>query len=131
MVKATFTTTALLMSALLLLPVHLAAAEMMQYTYIKPLLLAAIDAPDGKASGVLTGPLASLLRTITGSKYPLLATVTTVGDFSQPGCKRLNLQLQQQGIRTTSDESGNLKVNYGLNLCRNGEAPLRGSELRD
>jgi hypothetical protein len=130
MVKAAFTTTAILTSALLL-PVHLAASEMTQYTHIKPLLLAAIDASDGKASGMLTGPLASLFRTTTGSKCPLLATVTTVGDFSQPGCKRLNLHLQQQGVRTVSDESGNFEVNYGLNLCRNGEAPLQGSELRD
>lgn len=129
MVKATFTTTALLMSALLL-PVHLAAAEMTQYTHIKPLLLAAIDAPDGKASGILTGPLASLFRTTTSSKFPLLATVTTVGDFSQPGCKRLNLHLQQQGVTTTSDGNGKFDVNYGLNLCRNGEAPLQGSESR-
>lgn len=130
MVKAPFEITALLTSVLLL-PAHLVAAETAQYTHIKPLLLAAIDAPDGKASGILTGPLASLFKTTTGSKYPLLATVTIVGNFSQSGCKRLNLHLQQQGVRTASDESGIFEVSYGLNLCRNGEAPLRGSELRN
>lgn len=128
--RPSFAITAFLASALLL-PAQVVTAEMRQYAHIKPLLLAAIDAPDGKSSGMLTGQLASFFRKVTGSKYPLLATVTTVGNFSQPGCKRLNLHLQQQGVKKTSDENGNFDVSYGLNFCRNGEAPSRGSELRN
>jgi hypothetical protein len=99
---------------------------MKEYTHIKPLLLEAIDAPGGQAAGIVTGPLAGFFRQTTRSQSPIVATVTTTGSFKQPGCKRLNLHLKQGDVQTASGEMRNFEVSYGLNLCRNGEAPQAG-----
>jgi len=100
-----------------------AMAAMATYPNIKPLLIEAIDAPDGKSEGVVTGPLAGFFRQTTGSQQPVIATVTTVASFDQPGCKRLNLHLKQAGVQTISGEKKDFDVNYGFNLCRDGNAP--------
>ena len=42
---------------------------------VKQLLLMAIDAPDGKASGVLTDAIADRFRQTTGSSLPVLVEV--------------------------------------------------------
>ncbi len=106
-----------------------AMAEMPTYPNIKPLLIEAIDAPDGKSGGVVTGPLTGFFRQTTGSQQPVIATVTTVAKFDQPGCKRLNLHLKQPGVQTTSGEKKDFDVNYGFNLCRNGDAPDKQSRM--
>lgn len=109
---------------------HTAIAEMAEYTRIKPLLLQALDTPDGSASGILTGEVASFFRRTTQSVYPLVATVTTVGEFSQPGCKRLNLHLMQQGVRTVSGVNKAFDVAYGINFCRDGDVPQIGTKYQ-
>lgn len=96
---------------------------------IKPLLIQAIDAPGGRMSAVLTGDIANFFKGVTRSSHPVIANVTTVGSFNQPGCKRLNLHLQQQLDETVSGESQGFDVAYGINLCRDGDAPDRGSIL--
>jgi len=107
---------------------HAIVAEMMEYTRIKPLLLQAIDAPDGRARGILKGEVASFFRRTTQSDRPLVATVTTVGEFSQPDCKRLNLHLSQQGVRTVSGDRKAFDAAYGINFCRDGDVPQIGSK---
>lgn len=72
---------------------HSAQQGTAEYTHLKLLLIRAIDAPDGKASAVLTGDVANFFKTVTRSSYPVIANITTVGSFNQPGCKRLNLHL--------------------------------------
>lgn len=110
---------------------HSAKAEMVKYASIKPLLIQAIDDLEGKASGILTGNVASYLRKATHSNLPLMANVTTVGVFSQPGCKRLNLHLSQPGVVTTSGEKKNFDLAYGINFCRDGDIPRMGSKYKD
>lgn len=122
MVRVTLATIAVLMFVLVF-PVYSAVAEMKEYTHIKPLLLEAIDAQDGKVIGIVTGPVAGFFRQTTRSQSPIVATVTAIGSFKQLGCKRLNLHLKQGGVKTASGEMRDFKVSYGLNLCRNGEAP--------
>ncbi len=102
---------------------HSAQQGTAEYTHIKPLLIQAIDAPDGKVSAVLTGDVANFFKRVTRSSYPVMANVTTVGSFDQPGCKRLNLHLQQRGVETTTGELRNFDVAYGINFCRDGDAP--------
>jgi len=70
-----------------------------------------------------------LFRQKTGSQQPVIATVTTVARFDQPGCKRLNLHLKQSGVQTTSGEEKDFDVNDGFNLCRNGDAPDKQSRM--
>lgn len=89
---------------------------------IKPLLLMAIEAPDGKAKGELVGEVAQKFRNTTGSISPVMAEVTTLQHFSE-GCKRLNLRLWQDDVQTERGRTA-FAIDYGLNLCRDGMPPL-------
>lgn len=109
---------------------QLAMAEVPEYTNIKSLLIQAIDDPEGKADGVLTGNIASFFRKETHSNLPLLVNVSTAGEFSQPGCKRLNLHFRQPGVKTTTGEKKDFDLAYGINFCKDGDAPQAGSSYR-
>lgn len=93
-------------------------------TTVKQLLLMAIDAPDGKASGVLTDSIADRLRQTTGSTLPVLVEVSTLKHFRQDGCRRLNLRIRQEGAG-----KGQFGIDYGINLCRDGSPPTEGMDL--
>jgi hypothetical protein len=104
-------------------------AKAAQYDSPKALLIQAIDAPDGKASGELVGPVAELFRQATGSSAPVLADVSTIKSFQQEGCKRLQLRLQQGGVKGKDGKQGEVVFNYELNLCRDGSPPIEGMDL--
>ncbi len=91
---------------------------------VKQLLLMAIDAPDGKVSGVLNDPIADRFRQATGSTLPVLVEVSTLKHFRQEGCRRLNLRIRQEG--TGKEQFG---IDYGINLCRDGSPPTEGIDL--
>ena len=91
---------------------------------VKQLLLMAIDAPDGKASGVLTDAIADRFRQTTGSPLPILVEVSTLKHFRQEGCRRLNLRIRQEGAG-----KGQFGIDYGINLCRDGSPPTEGMDL--
>jgi hypothetical protein len=91
---------------------------------VKQLLLMAIDAPDGKASGVLTDAVADKFRETTGSPLPVLVEVSTLKHFRQEGCRRLNLRIRQEGAG-----KGQFGIDYGINLCRDGSPPTEGMDL--
>ncbi|TXF13562.1 hypothetical protein [Pelomicrobium methylotrophicum] len=106
--------------AMVLMPITHAA----EYTSAKPLLLQAIDAPDGRAQGEIVGPIADKFRETTKSSAPVMAEVTTLKSFKQEGCKRLNLRLSQAGVPTKDRGTTEFVVNYGINLCRDGSPPI-------
>lgn len=93
-------------------------------TTVKHLLLMAIDAPDGKASGVLTDSIADRFRQTTGSTLPVLVEVSTLKHFRQDGCRRLNLRIRQEWAG-----KGQFGIDYGINLCRDGSPPTEGMDL--
>ena len=93
-------------------------------TTVKQLLLMAIDAPDGKATGVLNDPIADRFRQATGSTLPVLVEVSTLKHFRQEGCRRLNLKIRQEGAG-----KGQFGIEYGINLCRDGSPPTEGMDL--
>ena len=93
-------------------------------TTVKQLLLMAIDAPDGKATGVLNDPIADRFRQATGSTLPVLVEVSTLKHFRQEGCRRLNLRIRQEGAG-----KGQFGIEYGINLCRDGSPPTEGMDL--
>lgn len=91
---------------------------------VKQLLMMAIDAPDGKASGVLTDAVADKFRETTGSPLPVLVEVSTLKHFRQEGCRRLNLRIRQEG-----EGKRQFGIDYGINLCRDGSPPTEGMDL--
>ncbi len=91
---------------------------------VKQMLLMAIDAPDGKAGGVLTDSIADRFREMTGSPLPVLVEVSTLKHFRQEGCRRLSLRIRQEGAG-----KGQFGVEYGINLCRDASPPTEGVDL--
>ncbi len=110
----------------MVLSVSASAAE---YSGIKQLLLAAIDASDGRTSGFILGHIAEKFKRTTGSSAPILAEVSTIKSFKQDGCKRLNVRLTQGGVATSEGRTADVGMDYGLNLCRNGSPPTEGIDL--
>lgn len=105
------------------------AVHAAEYTNAKPLLLQAIDAPDGRAQGEIVGPIADKFRETTQSSAPVMAEVTTLKSFKQEGCKRLNLRLKQANVMTKEGKPVEFAVDYGINLCRDGSPPTEGMDL--
>ncbi len=91
---------------------------------VKQLLLMAIDAPDGKASGVLADAITDRFRQATGSTLPVLVEVSTLKHFRQDGCRRLNLRIGQEWAG-----KGQFGIEYGINLCRDGSPPTEGMDM--
>ncbi len=112
----------ILITLLLITSAALVSAQ--SSTTVKQLLLMAIDAPDGKASGVLTDAVADKFRETTGSSLPVLVEVSTLKHFRQEGCRRLNLRIRQEGAGR-----GQFGIDYGINLCRDGSPPTEGMDL--
>ena len=115
-------TTRILTTLLLLALPALVLAE--PSATVKQLLLMAIDAPDGKASGFLTDAIADRFRETTGLPLPVLVEVSTLKHFRQEGCRRLNLRIRQEGAG-----KGQFGIDYGINLCRDGGPPTEGIDL--
>lgn len=95
-----------------------------EFASTKPLLLRAIDAPDGRAGGTITGQIADKFRQTTGSAAPVIAEVTTLKAFKQEGCKRLNLRVSQVDVPTKEGKLVPFGIDYGINLCRDGRPPV-------
>lgn len=90
----------------------------------KVLLVQAIDAPDGKAHGILVGELATALSARMQTAAPILLDVSTLKRYRQEGCRRLNLRIRQDAVvlpGTTQPQSKFLDV--GINYCRDGSPP--------
>lgn len=100
-----------------------------EYTNTKPLLLQAIDAPDGRAQGEIVGPIADKFRETTKSNAPVMVEVTTLKSFKQEGCKRLNVRMKQADVPTKDGGKTEFAVDYGINLCRDGSPPTEGMDL--
>ncbi|MDO9227354.1 MAG: hypothetical protein Q8M09_11885 [Pseudomonadota bacterium] len=107
----------LVIAAGMLLSVASLASE---YTSAKPLLLQAIDAPDGRSKGILVGTVAEKFVSTTGSSAPVRVEVTTVKRFKQEGCRRLNLRMSQADVPTKDGRKVVFAMDYGINLCRDG-----------
>lgn len=110
---------------MVLIPITHAA----EYTSAKPLLLQAIDAPDGRAQGEIVGPIADKFRETTKSNAPVMVEVTTLKSFKQEGCKRLNVRMKQADVPTKDGGKTEFAVDYGINLCRDGSPPTEGMDL--
>jgi hypothetical protein len=99
------------------------AALALEVTDLRPLLVAAIDAPDGTSSGLLAGPLAEVLRSRGVSAAPLLVEVSTLIVYRQPGCRRLNVRFQQRDVKIGDTPPSDRELVFQLNYCRDGRPP--------
>ena len=106
-----------------------AYASALEYTSVKQLMVRAIDAADGKASGFVLGQIADKFQRTTGSSARVKADVTTIKSFQQDGCKRLNVRLTQSGVPTSDGRLVDFGIDYGLNMCRDGSPPTEGMDL--
>jgi hypothetical protein len=90
----------------------------------KVLMLAAIDAPDGRAAGKLTGELADAITQRFSATSALFMEVTTLARYAQDGCRRLNVRFWQEGVRLAAGQAQEKQtIDIGINYCRNGQPP--------
>jgi len=95
----------------------------------KALLMQALNAPDGKAKGIIEGQEADKIHAVTGASDPVKAEVSTIRKFKQEGCSRLKLRLIQPNAPTKDGKRVDFALDYELNLCRDGSPPSEGIDL--
>ena len=95
-------------------------------TEVRTLMLAAFDAPDGAAAGVLTGPTAASISQRFGTTSPILVDVQTLQPLPQPGCRRLQVRFSQQDVQLPGSPAPRPQVmEFGVDFCRDGQPPRR------
>jgi hypothetical protein len=67
---------------------------------LKQHLIAAIDAPNGRSGGDLSGPMADFFKAQTRSSNPVKVQVRTLSKFAEAGCARLEATLMQDAVPT-------------------------------
>jgi len=96
---------------------------------LKQVLIAAIDAPDGRSDGDLSGRMAEFLKGQRRSPAPVRVQVRTLSKFATAGCARLEATLIQDDVPTKDGQRVPFAVRYELNLCRDGQPPSEGIDL--
>lgn len=90
----------------------------------RPLLLAAIDAPDGRAHGVLSGPMADAITARFKATSPIYIDVSTERRYTQQGCRRLKVSFWQDGAQLPGEPGPRRRtIDFGINYCRDGLPP--------
>ena len=70
---------------------------------LKQVLIAAIDAPDGRSDGDLSGRMAEFFKGQTRSSGQVRVQVRTLRKFAEAGCARLEATLIQDDVPTKED----------------------------
>ena len=88
------------------------------------LLISAIDAPDGKAHGILTGELAETITRHFKATSPIHVDVGTEKRYAQEGCRRLKVSFWQDGVLLPNATVPRRQtIEFGIDYCRDGMAP--------
>ena len=96
----------------------------------RPLLLAALRAPDGQAHGMLGGEIADAIRQRFQASGPIYIDVTTLHRYIQPGCSRLNVKFWQDNVRLPgATDPQRQTIEFGINYCLDG-LPPKSLEIR-
>jgi hypothetical protein len=91
---------------------------------IKPLMIEAIDSPQGQAYGRLTGELVDAIGRQFRTSAPINVDVVTLVRYAEEGCRRLSVLIWQEGVRLRQgDPGGRQSVEFGINYCRSGLPP--------
>ena len=115
-------------AAVLLATMVLGAAAMAQDRIAvhdaRPLLIAAIDSPDGLAHGVLVGDIADAITQRFKGTTPIHIDVSTERRYAQPGCSRLKLRFWQDGVQLPGVPAPRRQtIEFGVDYCRDGQPP--------
>lgn len=90
----------------------------------RPVMLAAIQASDGEAHGVLIGDVADAITRRFGATSPIFIDVTTELRYQQPGCNRLKVLFWQDGVLLPDAKSRRRQtMEFGINYCLDGLPP--------
>jgi hypothetical protein len=90
----------------------------------RALLVAAIEAPDGQAHGILAGELADAITQRFKATTPIYIDVTTERRYAQAGCSRLKVRFWQDGVQVPGTAAPRRQtVDFGINYCRDGQPP--------
>ena len=90
----------------------------------KALMLAAIDATDGQALGVLVGAVADAITRQFKGTTPIYIDVSTERRYAQSGCSRLKVRFWQDGVQLPGVPAPRRQtVDFGINYCRDGQPP--------
>jgi hypothetical protein len=117
-------TSSLALALALCAPMTVGAQERIAVPDARPLLLAAIDAPDGRAHGVLSGPIADAITARFKSTSPVYIDVSTERRYAQAGCRRLKVSFWQNGVQLPGAPAPRRQtIDFGLNYCRDGLPP--------
>ena len=100
------------------------AQERLPVRDARQLMLSALDAPDGKAHGVLAGEVADAISKRFNATTPIYIDVSTEKRYAQPGCSRLNVHFWQEGVRPPDAKTPRKQtIEFGLNYCATGLPP--------
>lgn len=90
----------------------------------RPVLLAALQAADGTAHGVLTGEVAEAITQRFEATSPIYIDVSTEKRYRQPGCRRLKVLFWQDGVRLPEAKTARRQtIEFGINYCLDGLPP--------
>ena len=90
----------------------------------RPVMLAAIQASNGEAHGVLTGDVANAISQRFGASSPIFIDVTTERRYQQPGCSRLKVLFWQDGVLLPGAKAPRKQtMEFGINYCLDGLPP--------
>lgn len=95
-----------------------------EVTEIKPLLIEAIDSPQGQAHGRLAGELVDAIGRQFSTTAPINVDVVALIRYAEEGCRRLSVLVWQEGVRLRQGDPGSRQsVEFGINYCRSGLPP--------
>ena len=90
----------------------------------RPVMLAALQASDGQAHGILTGEMADAITKRFGATSPIYIDVTTEKRYAQAGCSRLKVTFWQDGVLLPDSEAPRRQtMDFGINYCLDGRPP--------
>lgn len=90
----------------------------------RPLMLAALQAGNGEAHGVLTGDIAEAITKRFGAASPIYIDVATERRYAQAGCARLKVTFWQEGVQLPSAAAPRRQtIEFGINYCLDGRPP--------
>lgn len=95
-----------------------------QVTEARPLMVKALQASDGQAHGMLTGPMAEAISQRFQSRAPILIDVVTERRLPQAGCARLKVSFWQDDVRLPgSNAASRQTLDLGIDYCLDGQPP--------
>lgn len=111
---------AVLLGALIAMPVQAQTTQRIPVSEIKPLL--ALAAERGAAHGVLTGLGADYMRRRFDATAPIEIDVRTLHALPQAGCARLEVTTRQRDV-LEQGKRADQEMRWQVSFCRDGSFP--------